>query len=114
MIKTIFYFKDTLPFEEYYEKWSNGEIADHTIVFVDDTKAIFKGGKQFGSTSDPDMTEKIINLIQENKYILPIASSLVLGGIKVGEYLQIDSDGKLSVNTSTLPLGNEIYDDSSL
>jgi hypothetical protein len=64
MINTIFYFKDILPFEEYYEKWANGEIADHTIVFVDDTKAIFKGGKQFGTTSDADLLETLKKLIK--------------------------------------------------
>lgn len=35
-----------------------------------------------------------------NKYTLPTASSSVLGGIKIGDYLTISSDGKLSGNYS--------------
>ena len=33
-----------------------------------------------------------------NNYILPIATDTILGGIKVGDNLTIDNDGKLSVN----------------
>lgn len=35
-------------------------------------------------------------------YELPVASAELLGGIKVGENLTIDSDGVLSIDTSVL------------
>ena len=34
-------------------------------------------------------------------YVLPVASSTILGGIKVGENLKIDENGVLSVDTAT-------------
>ncbi len=38
-------------------------------------------------------------------YTLPIASGVTLGGIKVGNGLQIDANGVLSIDTSTTPIG---------
>lgn len=107
MINTIFYFIDHLPFDEYVSKINSGDIAEHTIVFVDDTKAIYKGGLWFGSTSDPDNIETIIELIRENAYVLPVASSLTLGGIRVGEHLGINNEGTLNVDAESLPKYND-------
>ena len=34
MVKTIFYFADNLPFEDYLEQLRDGDIACRTIVFA--------------------------------------------------------------------------------
>ena len=40
--------------------------------------------------------------INASRYVLPIASSTILGGIKVGDYLIINSNGKLSVDIDAI------------
>jgi hypothetical protein len=58
MINTIFYYPDSLTFEEYQSKLGT-DIAARTIVFADAQKAIYKGGKQFGATSLTDLKDQI-------------------------------------------------------
>ena len=61
------------------------------------------------STNDYTTTEKNkLNGIEENanNYSLPIASSTVLGGIKIGSGLNIDSNGVLSSNSESSDLSN--------
>ena len=43
---------------------------------------------------------KVLSMIQDNAYVLPTASSSILGGIKVGSRLSI-SGGKLSADKQT-------------
>ena len=45
-----------------------------------------------------DLTLDDFTIINESSYVLPIASETVLGGIKIGEFLTIQSDGTVSVN----------------
>lgn len=100
MINTIFYYPDSLTFEEYQSKLGT-DIAAHTIVFADAQKAIYKGGKQFGATSLTDLKNQIQQIFNENPYTLPIATASRLGGIMIGEGFTIDSStGKLSVDFS--------------
>lgn len=41
-----------------------------------------------------------------NNYTLPVASTNTLGGVKLGENLNIDEDGAMSVSTATEMLEN--------
>lgn len=63
MINTIFYFVDSLSFNDYTSQIRSGDISKKTIVFVDDTRSIFMGGKSY-SHSDSALRDEI-NHIQE-------------------------------------------------
>ena len=56
----------------------------------------------------PTILDAIIDLIPEvpAPYVLPIASADTLGGVKVGNNLSIDEDGKLSAQGGALPILN--------
>lgn len=105
MINTIFYYPDSLTFEEYQSKVGT-DIAARTIVFADAQKAIYKGGKQFGATSLTDLKDQIQQIFNENPYTLPIATASRLGGIMIGEGFRIDANtGKLDVDFSGITNG---------
>lgn len=53
MINTIFYFVDTD--QEYTEKRNSGEIKPYTIVFVRDTRSIWKNGVRYGGVTSAEM-----------------------------------------------------------
>ena len=63
MINTIFYFVDSLSFNDYTSQIRSGDISKKTIVFVDDTSSIFMGGKSY-SYNDSALRDEI-NHIQE-------------------------------------------------
>ena len=63
MINTIFYFVDSLSFNDYTSQIRSGDISKKTIVFVDDTRSIFMGGKSY-SYNDSALLDEI-NHIQE-------------------------------------------------
>lgn len=129
MINTIFYYPQTLTFEEYLNQLGS-EIAARTIVFAKDQKSIYMGGKKFGATSASDISDlkqyienvlednSITNKIEEiiNNYYnttpqdLPTASTTKKGCIKVGSGLKMDSNEKLNVDFSTLPSGQNGID----
>lgn len=105
MINTIFYYPDSLTFEEYQSKLGT-DIAARTIVFADAQKAIYKGGKQFGATSLTDLKNQIQQIFNENPYTLPIATASRLGGIMIGDGFHIDANtGKLDVDFSGITNG---------
>lgn len=53
MINTIFYFVDTD--QEYQAKRDSGEIKPYTIVFVRDTRSIWKNGVRYGGVTSAEM-----------------------------------------------------------
>lgn len=61
-INTIFYFPSQLTFEDYSQKVRDGEISSRTIVFADNEKAIYKGGKKYGLPSDQEFKDLIDSL----------------------------------------------------
>lgn len=80
MIDTIFYFTDSLSFNDYKTMLYAGEIEYRTIVFAQAQRAIYKGGVRYGgldTSSDADSTgdsnngnsntdtEKIIKIIDK-------------------------------------------------
>jgi len=73
---------------------------DVTIAGIDATNAV-KGVVKLATQAELDAgTPGVVpdaSLINSNAYSLPIASASVLGGIKVGDGLQIGGDGKLDV-----------------
>ena len=102
MINTIFYYPESMTFEEYQSKVGT-DIAARTIVFADAQKAIYKGGKQFGATSLTDLKDQIQQIFNENPYTLPIATASRLGGIMIGKGFSIDPEsGKLDVDFSSI------------
>jgi len=106
MIDTIFYFVDSLNFDEYQSRLSSGDIADRTIVFAEAQKAIYKDGVNYGNLTKDEMISIVKTIIHENpSYILPIATAVQLGGIMVGATLTIDENGTLNVNPDALPQG---------
>ncbi len=84
---------------------SKGYLTEHQDISGKVDKINGKGL----STNDYTTEEKNkLNGIEENanNYSLPIASSTVLGGIKVGSGLSIDSNGVLSSNGGSSDLSN--------
>ena len=67
-ISTIFYFPNSLTFEDYSEKLNNGEIASRTIVFAEAQKAIYKGGKKYGGMSTQEFHD-MIDAVRDNSWI---------------------------------------------
>ena len=60
-------------------------------------------------TIDPDLTnyytkEEIDKELKDHEYKLPIASSDILGGIKIGENLTIDENGVVSASNKSVPV----------
>ena len=84
---------------------SKGYLTEHQDISGKVDKINGKGL----STNDYTTEEKNkLNGIEENanNYSLPIASSTVLGGIKIGSGLSIDSNGVLSSNDGSSDLSN--------
>src|SRR5690554_5284947 len=73
------------------EKLTAGEniSIDGNVISADDTKYTA------GTNISIDKTNKIISAV-DTKYTLPTASASVLGGVKIGNNLNIDQDGVLS------------------
>lgn len=131
MINTIFYYPDSLTFEEYQSRLNNNDIAARTIVFADAQKAIYKGGKQFGATSLSDLKTQIEQIFSEitngtngtnghngmDGLIKTIFDSVTniraskndYGIVKVGDGINV-VDGVISVDFSNVDL-SEINDD---
>ena len=123
MINTIFYYPQTLTFEEYLNQLGS-EIAARTIVFAKDQKSIYMGGKKFGASSASDISDLkqyIENVLEDNSITnkieeiisnyynttpqdLPTASTTKKGCIKVGNGLKMTGEA-LNVDFSTLPSG---------
>ena len=61
-INTIFYFPNSLTFEDYTRKLNDGEISSRTIVFADNQKSIYKGGKKYGGLSNQEFHDLVDNL----------------------------------------------------
>lgn len=57
MINTIFYFPESLTFEEYTNKLAANEIADKTIVFAKAQKSIYMGGECYTGTNSDDQSD---------------------------------------------------------
>lgn len=58
MINTIFYFTDSLSFSNYQAQVRSGEISSKTIVFVEDTRSVYMGGKSY-SYDDAEVRNEI-------------------------------------------------------
>lgn len=128
MINTIFYYPQTLTFEEYLNQLGS-EIAARTIVFAKDQKSIYMGGKKFGATSasdiadlkqyiqslfdNTDISDKIENIVKQyfttTPQDLPTASTTKKGCIKVGGGLKMTGEA-LNVDFSNLPAGSNGID----
>lgn len=110
-INTIFYFVESLPYDEYREMCVSGKIAMRTIVFAHQQRAIYKGGDMYcpmeDSTflsillrllNDEDLINALINFIKNHRGDLPIATKELLGVIMVGATLTITNQGVLDVD----------------
>lgn len=115
MVKTIFYFADNLPFEDYLKQLRDGDIACRTIVFAKEQKSIYMGGEMYGGWDDDmfrrvlirvlnsdDVINALIQFIKNNRNDLPIATKTDLGAIMVGAFLVITENGSLSVDINSL------------
>lgn len=58
---------------------------------------------------DTSALAEVKKYVDQNKYILPTASNETLGGIKVGDNLNIDENGVLSAGSSSKYSFTEIY-----
>ena len=111
-IKTIFYFAPSLT--EYQSRWTAGEISPRTIVFVPptaegDSGLIYKGGIVYGKATDDSIRNIVIDTLNNHPEILPIAgkynNSIInqkLGCVVVGNFLNINAAGTLSVDKTLL------------
>lgn len=68
-IKTIFYFADKQS--DYESNLNDGNISPRTIVFVQDTGAIYKGGKLFGKMSEEDIKTILAKIYREDPSSFP-------------------------------------------
>jgi len=105
MINTIFYFPSSM--QQYLADQSN--VNARTIAFIppsvgEDTGTIYKNGIPYGKMTVNDIKNAVTNIFNdpENSYILPVATSSTLGGIKIGPGLNINSAGTLSVDFSSI------------
>ena len=110
-INTIFYFVESLSYDEYREMCVSGKIAMRTIVFARQQRAIYKGGDMYcpmeDSTflsillrllNDEDLINALLNFIKNHRGDLPIATKELLGVIMVGATLTITNQGVLDVD----------------
>ena len=67
-INTIFYFPNSLTFEEYTEMLAGGDIAPRTIVFADAQKSIYKDGKKYGDISEQKFRD-LLDAVKNNSWI---------------------------------------------
>lgn len=67
-INTIFYFPNSLTFEEYTEMLAGGDIAPRTIVFADAQKSIYKDGKKYGDISEQKFRD-LLDAVENNSWI---------------------------------------------
>jgi hypothetical protein len=110
-IDTIFYFVETLTYDEYMEMCQKGQIEMRTIVFAKQQRAIYKGGDMYCPMEDDtflsillrmfdeeDVINALINFIKNHRGDLPIATKELLGVIMVGATLTITNQGVLDVD----------------
>lgn len=102
MINTIFYFVDTE--QEYQAKLSSGEIKPYTIVFVRDTRAIWKNGIRYSGFTE-DEIKQIIELETED-----INAAIELINNTIDEINQQISDEKDRLDDVVDGLDSEIQD----
>lgn len=102
MINTIFYFVDTE--QEYQAKRNSGEIKPYTIVFVRDTRAIWKNGIRYSGFTE-DEIKQIIELETED-----INAAIELINHTIEEINQQVSDEKDRLDDVVDGLDSEIQD----
>ena len=66
MINTIFYYPDSLTFDEYQEQLQAGNISARTIVFANNQKAIYKGGVKYGGWSVQEFHDAVESLYDDS------------------------------------------------
>lgn len=89
MINTIFYFVDDENFD-YGQAVDQGAISPYTIVFDKYKKAILMGGRSYGKMSREDIAATLLST-GDISDLLPVATDLALGGIKIGFVSDSDS-----------------------
>lgn len=67
-INTIFYFPESLTFEDYSNKLNRGEISGRTIVLANEQKAIYKNGKKYGGLDEQEL-RAFIDSLSGNSWI---------------------------------------------
>lgn len=102
MINTIFYFVDTE--QEYQAKRNSGEIKPYTIVFVRDTRAIWKNGVRYSGFTE-DEIKQIVELETED-----INAAIELINRTIEEINQQVSDEKDRLDDVVDGLDSEIQD----
>ena len=102
MINTIFYFVDTE--QEYQAKRNSGEIKPYTIVFVRDTRTIWKNGIRYSGFTE-DEIKQIIELETED-----INAAIELINHTIEEINQQVSDEKDRLDDVVDGLDSEIQD----
>ena len=99
MINTIFYFTDSLSFSNYQAQVRSGEISSKTIVFVEDTRSVYMGGKSY-SYDDAELRNEIddiygnISRLRQN-----IEDTISEINADVDEVSQLAQDQKNRLNT---------------
>lgn len=92
MINTIFYFVDDENFD-YGQAIDQGAISPYTIVFDKPKKKILMGGKSFGQMSREDIAAVLLSS-GDISDLLPVATDIALGGIKIGYVSNADSSNR--------------------
>ena len=105
MVDSIRLFDRSLTLSEINSLLNNNEVSTiEDLYTVVDTKVTSEIGKGL-STEDFTTAEKTkLSSIEvnANNYVLPVATSTVLGGVKAGTNISIDANGVISANDSSV------------
>ena len=120
MINTIFYFVDDETFD-YNAALQQEAISPYTIVFNKFDKTIKMGGVSYGQMNRADITSVLSNMSD----ILPVATDMAIGGIKLGYVaaanadvrtyaVQLDENNRAFVSVPWTDTVAPQYDDTAL
>ena len=120
MINTIFYFPESLTFEDYTNLFTSGEISKNTIVFAKEQRAIYMGGDNYtGKEVTPVSNVKIyvgsgstyetVNFSDTGKYLTDKVEIDINKNNGDYIFIKIDKDGTIR-NLCTHTQGIEGFD----
>lgn len=85
--------------------WDDTQFEDWYLVVEKDSHDLYI----YDSNATPSQeTWKFVKSSWSGGYVLPTASTSTLGGVKVGDNLNIDQDGVLSVDKNALPMTTDL------
>ena len=89
---------------------AHGGTGKNTPLTAEDVGAVEKGSSDYLKSAEPQNGELVLTFGSGNtvRYTLPAATTTALGGVKVGDGLTVDAEGKLSADSAlaAYPVGS--------